>query len=171
MIELILKSLYFFLPAYVANMAPILFKKVKLGDVPVSVKYFGKHKTWRGIMSAAIVGVIVFWIQKMLYINGFQEFAVIDYRHFSVVVGLLLGLGAILGDLVESYYKRKAQIPEGKPWIPFDQLDFVIGALVLVSFVYVPPANVALVLLIASPLLSMLFHFLGYKLGMVKGKI
>jgi hypothetical protein len=32
-------------------------------------------------------------------------------------------------DSVKSFVKRRVGIAPGAPWIPFDQLDFVIGAL------------------------------------------
>ncbi len=165
MLELILSALYFFLPAYFANMAPVFVKKIKFLDKPIHVKLFGKNKTWRGLVFASIAGLIVFWLQKMAYINGFRSLAIIDYADFSVMFGLMLGLGAILGDLVESYYKRKAEIPPGKPWPVFDQLDFVVGGIVGSFFFYVPPAEIVLILLIVSPLLHLIINRIGYLLG------
>ena len=35
------------------------------------------------------------------------------------------------GDSAKSFLKRRVGIPPGESWILFDQLDFVIGALVL----------------------------------------
>ncbi len=168
---LILKSLYFFLPAYLANMAPVLFRWVPFLDKPVSEKWFGSHKTWRGLVMATLMGGAVFGIQKIFFSLGFKSWALIDYNDFSVLMGFLLGLGAILGDLVESYYKRKAGLSPGKPWIPFDQLDFVVGGVVFSFFMYVPPASVVLMLLIFSPLLHLLFHYLGYLLKMNERKV
>ena len=159
---LILKSLYFFLPAYFANMAPVLFRKIPWGGRPVCARYLGRHKTWRGLVAATLVGGIVFWLQKVAYIQGFRSWAVIDYADFSIFLGLLLGAGAIIGDMVKSYYKRKAKIKEGDRWVPFDQIDFVIGGIVFSFFVYVPPAEVVLILLIASPLLHIMTNFIGY---------
>jgi CDP-2,3-bis-(O-geranylgeranyl)-sn-glycerol synthase len=37
------------------------------------------------------------------------------------------------GDSVKNFVWRRLRIPPGAPWIPFDQLDFVLGALVLVA--------------------------------------
>jgi CDP-2,3-bis-(O-geranylgeranyl)-sn-glycerol synthase len=33
---------------------------------------------------------------------------------------------------VKSFFKRRLGIAPGKPWIPADQLDYVVGALALV---------------------------------------
>jgi CDP-2,3-bis-(O-geranylgeranyl)-sn-glycerol synthase len=37
------------------------------------------------------------------------------------------------GDAAKSFVKRRLGIPPGRPWIPWDQVDFVLGALALVS--------------------------------------
>ena len=115
----ILSCLYFFLPAYVANMAPVFAKKLPFLGIPIHAKLFGKNKTWRGIIVAVLSGGLVFWIQKLLYNSGFVTFSIIDYADFSLLLGFLLGAGAILGDLVKSYYKRKAEIPPGESWAGF----------------------------------------------------
>ncbi|KAA0006124.1 MAG: CDP-archaeol synthase, partial [Thermoplasmata archaeon] len=39
--------------------------------------------------------------------------------------------GALLGDIVESFFKRRVGKERGEDWIPFDQVDFLIGALIL----------------------------------------
>jgi CDP-2,3-bis-(O-geranylgeranyl)-sn-glycerol synthase len=46
-------------------------------------------------------------------------------------LGFLLGLGAMAGDAAKSFFKRRLGIAPGHPWIPFDQIDFQIGALLL----------------------------------------
>lgn len=167
---LILQSLYFFLPAYVANMAPVLFKWIPWLDKPVHERLLGGHKTWRGIIVATIMGTIVFALQKYAYAIGFDRIALIDYNGFSWWMGVLLGAGAILGDAIESYYKRKAGIPPGHSWMPWDQLDFVIGGVLLGMILYVPPAEVVFVLLIASPLLHIAANYIGYLIGVNEKK-
>src|SRR3989338_9781808 len=151
---LIAKALYFFLHAYLANMTPILVKKIPFLGKPIWENRLGNHKTWRGLVFGTLAGMLIFWLQKIAYVNGFQKLALIDYIGFSVLFGFLLGFGALLGDAVKSYYKRKAELAPGKPWIPFDQLDFVFGAIILGFLMYVPPVEIVLTLLIVSPLLQ-----------------
>ncbi|HLC70935.1 MAG TPA: CDP-archaeol synthase [Candidatus Nanoarchaeia archaeon] len=170
MASLIFQSLYFFLPAYIANMAPVLFKWIPFLDTPIHEKLFGAHKTWRGIVVAALTGMLIFGLQKYLYIGGFQQWALIDYSDFSVWLGFCLGLGAILGDVVKSYYKRKAGICPGEKWIPFDQLDFVIGGIIGSWIFYVPSAGVVLIIMIVSPLLHILVTKCAYWLKIRKEK-
>jgi CDP-2,3-bis-(O-geranylgeranyl)-sn-glycerol synthase len=47
------------------------------------------------------------------------------------MIPLLFSLccGALLGDVIESFFKRRIGKDRGQDWIPFDQLDFLIGAL------------------------------------------
>lgn len=167
---LILKALYFFLPAYFANMAPVIFKWIPVLNKPVYERWFGRHKTWRGLLIAIVVGGLVFWLQKIAYISGFRSWAVIDYSDFSLLLGFLMGGGAIIGDMVESFFKRKFEIKEGKPWIPWDQLDFVLGGLIFSFLVFVPPAEIFLLILILSPLLHIVVNYIGYLLGIRKVK-
>ncbi len=160
----ILQALYFFLPAYFANMAPVIFQKLPFLASPVSEKYFGKNKTWRGIIVAIIFGTFIFWLQQLLYSSGFISLALIDYNGFSIWLGICMSTGAILGDLIKSYYKRKVDIPAGHPWWGWDQLDFVLGGLLGSMLVYVPSISVVVILLILSPLLHILVNLIAYTL-------
>jgi CDP-2,3-bis-(O-geranylgeranyl)-sn-glycerol synthase len=42
-----------------------------------------------------------------------------------------ISMGALFGDIVESFFKRRIGKERGESWYPFDQLDFVLGALIL----------------------------------------
>jgi CDP-2,3-bis-(O-geranylgeranyl)-sn-glycerol synthase len=167
LMSLILQSLYFFLPAYFANMAPVFLRKK--GRV-ISESLFGKNKTWSGILAGTLVGGLVFWIQKYVYLSGWEKLALIDYSDFSVAFGFLLGLGALLGDVVASYYKRKKKIRPGKMWFPWDQLDFVFGGILLGGVIYFPPIETVVVLLVGSPLLHLGVNYLGYLLKIKENK-
>ncbi len=61
---------------------------------------------------------------------GYQA-GIVDYDGW-MGLGLRFGLGAMAGDSAKSFLKRRRRIPPGAPWVPFDQLDFVLGALALV---------------------------------------
>ena len=49
----------------------------------------------------------------------------------KTVVGLAQGTGAMSGDGAKSFVKRRLGIAPGHRWVPADQLDFVVGALLL----------------------------------------
>jgi len=166
---LLLQSLYFFLPAYFANMSPVLLRWLPLG-FPVQEKLFGPNKTWRGLTVAPLIAGLIFFLQKLLYAHGFTKLALIDYADFSLTLGFAMGFGAILGDLVKSYYKRKERVKPGERWFPWDQLDFVVGGLIGSFLVYVPPVEVAVILLIVSPILHIVTNHLGYWLRIRESK-
>jgi len=81
-------------------------------------------------------------------------------------LGFLIGFGVLFGDLVKSFFKRRLDIKPGERWFPFDQVDGLIGGLIFVSFIYVPPLEVILILIIMIILLSLITNYLGYKLGL-----
>ncbi|HSU72978.1 MAG TPA: CDP-archaeol synthase [Candidatus Binatia bacterium] len=161
----LLALLYFFLPAYVANMMPVIGRNWLPGK-PVSAKLFGSHKTWRGLFLGTLGGVVVAGMQNLL-VPLLPSLSIAPYAQWWLL-GLLLGAGAILGDMLKSFVKRRLGIAPGAPWIPFDQLDFVIGGLALASFVYFPGWTAALVLIVLSFFLHIAVNHLGHALGMRK---
>ena len=162
---LLIKALYFFLPAYGANMAPTLFKWIPLGNKPIYEQKLGSHKTWRGLIVGTLVGGFIFSLQKYFYSLGYlNTISLLDYKGFSILLGFLMGFGALFGDVIKSYYKRRVHIKPGDSWMPWDQLDFVFGGLVVSFLMYVPPIEVILILVIVSPLLHIIVNNIGYLL-------
>ena len=168
---MILEVIYFLLPAYFANMAPVICKNIKFLNTPVDAgiklrgkPIFGKNKTYRGLFFGIIFSIIVAFIQSQLTLPS-----LLNYQ-FWPLIGLLLGAGAVLGDLVESFFKRQANIKPGKPWIPFDQLDFIIGALALSLIIYTPDLKFVLTALIVSFILHILVNHLAFFLKIRKEK-
>ncbi len=167
----LLQALYFFLPAYVANMAPVFAHALRLPfGYPVSVQYFGDHKTVRGIIVGIGAALGVVFVQKVLFVQGYpfvRELSLIEYSTISILLyGLAFGLGALLGDLVKSFFKRRLQREPGSPWVPFDQLDFVLGALIFLYPLYHLEFTYILVLLVATPVLHLGANVLGYLLNL-----
>jgi len=37
--------------------------------------------------------------------------------------------GALIGDIIKSFFKRRIGKKRGQDWIPFDQIDFILGVL------------------------------------------
>lgn len=143
MILWFLNLAYFMLPAYVANMAPVLSRFV-FWNAPLNKKLFGSHKTVVGTLFGLVAAIIVAFIQSELV--GFVHYP--DW----LLLGLLLGSGALLGDIFKSFVKRQLKIKPGKPWIPFDEIDFSVGALIFVSFVYFPGWLESFVIIVISAL-------------------
>lgn len=176
---MILEALYFFLPAYISNLVPPLFGKLRYFNQPIDFgrkwkgkRLFGDHKTIKGFLVACIFGTFAFHFQKILYSQEFfKSVSLINYSQTSLLLGFLLAFGAIFGDLIKSFFKRRMGKKPGKPWIPFDQIDYIIGGLLFSSFIYSPELEIVIAIVILSVLLQLLFHYTGYLLGINKDKI
>jgi|SRR3989344_3292597 len=137
LIELV-KIFWFLLPAGIANIIPALVRKWKFLDFPVDFgiyfrgeRLFGQNKTWRGFVFGILGAIIFVYIQQILY-PQWMFISLINYDYVNVFYfGFLIGFGALFGDLVKSFFKRRMGISPGKPWVPFDQVDYVLGALIL----------------------------------------
>ncbi|MDO8660460.1 MAG: CDP-archaeol synthase [Candidatus Woesearchaeota archaeon] len=168
----LLLLLYFMLPAYVANMMPVLMKKVPLFDIPVDNNallcgkpVFGQNKTWRGLVFGVLAGVVVGFLQSLF---GFS--IIHNFVQFWFPISVLLSAGALFGDLVKSFLKRRMGISPGNSWLVFDQLDYVIGALLFVSPFFWPGIGATVILLIFSGAGHVLVNHIGFWLGMQKTK-
>jgi CDP-2,3-bis-(O-geranylgeranyl)-sn-glycerol synthase len=174
----ILFSLWFFLPAGVANVTPILVSRLpflKYWNAPLDSgkqfrkkRIFGTHKTWRGLVCGVLFGTLVACFQVLLY-RHFQDVrtiaAPLSYSNdTALILGALLSLGALIGDSIESFMKRQIEVSDGKSWFPFDQLDYVIGGLLLATVYTRLPAIDYVLIVIVWFVLHIVFSYLGYKL-------
>ncbi|MDH5685837.1 MAG: CDP-archaeol synthase, partial [Hadesarchaea archaeon] len=87
-----------------------------------------------------------------------------DFSHY-LLLGFLLALGALLGDLLGSFIKRRLGLKRGDAAPGLDQLGFVLVALLLTSLVTLPSWEVILTILIITPPIHIATNFAGYKLG------
>lgn len=169
----VLALMYFFLPAYFANIAPVLCRKVcRPLAVPIDggkrlfgKPIFGDNKTWRGLLAAVIIGTGTFIVQTWLYKNGYaQSLAIFDYTTMPIFLGAVLGFGAILGDLTKSFLKRRIGIKSGSPWYVVDQIDYVIGGILLCAPFFFPGWVEFFTLIVVSIALTIGANHLGYLL-------
>ena len=174
MLASVVEVLYFFLPAYLANMSPVLVRPWFCGlAVPVDggrtlwgKRLLGDHKTWRGIVAGIITGTLTYEVQRFAYGSGIAtELALFDYGGAPVVPGLLMALGAGIGDCIKSYFKRRLDIAPGASWPVFDHLDFFVGAYLFVLPVAAPPFWLTLMTLPVVLLGNLASEAIGYWLG------
>lgn len=141
--------LWMFAPAGIANMAPVVISKaglLKSLDRPLDngkhfrgKRVFGDHKTLRGIAGGALAGMIAAGLQVVIYaLSQWPSAGPIDYgRPEALLFGLTIGFGAIAGDAVKSFFKRRVNIKPGQNWFPFDQIDFICGAIIVSTVFFV----------------------------------
>ncbi len=180
MFQDILFALWFLLPAAIANTVPVFAAKIPLLDkldAPIDGgkkwhgnDVLGPHKTWRGIIAGIIAATFVLWLQQILAANYDWAAYVANGVNYSALPTLILGplfaIGALGGDAVESFFKRRLNIKSGGSWVPFDQLDYIIGSvLVTLFFVILTPMQYVWIFIVWF-VAHILATYIGYKLGL-----
>jgi len=153
------------IPMYFANATPIVFngkRPLDFGKKIGKQRIFGDGKTiigtFAGIGGGMVAGIVFLFFYPQI------ELLVPQYFIFATA----LSVGAISGDLVKSFIKRRLGIASGSHWLLFDQLDFVIGGLLLSLIVRVPEIEVAAFLLLATVLIHLASNFAAFKMKLKK---
>jgi CDP-2,3-bis-(O-geranylgeranyl)-sn-glycerol synthase len=142
----VLEGLWLFLPAYVANMAPVFAAKLlPRWSAPIDggrnakdgLRVLGPGKTWRGLAGGAVAGagvaVLLSFVASGVFADGDFGRSAGSPVWAIALFGGLVGATALVGDAVKSYFKRRRGKARGQPWVPFDQLDFVVFGLLAVA--------------------------------------
>jgi len=168
----ILRAFLIFLPALVANSSPLVFKNIfrsrKLTPIDKGTfladgeRLLGENKSIEGFFAGVGGGTIIGGIYALLF-----------NQSEWVIEGILMGLGTMLGDLFNSFVKRRLKIKPGEPFIPMDQLTFLYGAYLTVypfnNFFWtnlITPVDLAMgtfVVLVLHPLTNLIAYLMGLK--------
>lgn len=137
------------------------------------IRLFGDNKTWRGVVVDVLGCTLGVGIQAALG-DRVGGLAVVDYaRPTSLLLGVAMGVGIAIGELPNSFVKRRVGIAPGataRGWrrVAFylwDQLDLLTGAWpVLAIWIGATPCRVlasAGLVLVAHPLISLVGYLLG----------
>ncbi len=158
----VVQLLYFMAPAYAANMAPPLVRYWSGWNPPISRRWLGSHKTVVGFAIGILAAMAATFIQSRIAWDG-----ALVARGPWLTLGLRFGVGAMAGDTAKSFLKRRAGIAAGRPWIPWDQIDFVLGALALVwgaaALSWVDLATILVLSVIGHVLVNHLAYWLGIR--------
>lgn len=133
-------------------------------------RIFGPHKTWRGLIVGAIFSSLTLWLQQYLYLHFSWCKSISGPINYSLIplliVGPLFGIGALMGDAIESFLKRQRGIGPGSRWFPFDQTDYIIGG-ALTTFIFFN-LNISQYILIFFVwlIIHVLASYVGYLLGL-----
>jgi CDP-2,3-bis-(O-geranylgeranyl)-sn-glycerol synthase len=153
-----LSAIIILLPTYCTNGAPVIFgggRPIDSGRVlPDGQQILGEHKTIRGFASGLIVGAIV----------GVFESFVLSQNMLAIAVSA--SLGALLGDLAGAFIKRRLRIKPGGLLPVLDQLDFVIGALMMVAIVSNVSLGTFLIIVLVTPPIHILTNVGAFALGL-----
>lgn len=185
MLDDIFFALWFLLPPAFANAAPIFAAHIPYlnkwqapldgGRTYRGKEIFGSHKTWRGMASGIVVATLFLWLEQLAAVNFAWAHDIAGNINYTVLPTLLLGplfgIGALGGDAVESFFKRARGIKPGRHWIPFDQVDYIVGGiLVSLPFFVLSP-----VLYVWTFVIWFIIHiaasYIGWLIGLKKHPI
>lgn len=155
-------------PVFAARLFPRLERPLDFGLKWFGRRILGSHKTVRGLVSGVLAAGVVYFLQlKTLELNPDWRSAIaVPVASLPSWFGFWMGFCVLLGDAVKSLFKRWRGIRPGGTWIPFDQIDWVLGALLgALPFAKFSPAGVAMILFFGFGV-SLSAHFLGYLLGL-----
>lgn len=150
-------ALWSFLPAWVANASPLaiskfvpegLRKPIDLGkSMADGNRILGDGKTFAGFVFGVLAGTATGALQG------------------NAALGAMLGLGAMVGDTVGSFVRRRLGAKRGEDVPVLNQLDFVAGALLFGSAMRGwSLAEIAAICIITVPM-HRLTNWVAYKLG------
>jgi CDP-2,3-bis-(O-geranylgeranyl)-sn-glycerol synthase len=164
-------ALWIMLPAYVPNSAAAVLG----GGTPIDFRktfrdgrrIFGDGKTYRGfiggVVSGVLLGLIQIWAASAFGLDLFPQ-----HTFLSVT---LLATGALLGDLVKSFLKRRLGKERGESWPIADQYDLVVGSFLLL-LLFDPrwllenlTFPIAVWIVVMTPLLHRIVNIIGYYIG------
>jgi CDP-2,3-bis-(O-geranylgeranyl)-sn-glycerol synthase len=161
---LIIQAILFIFPAYCANATPVLAgggTKIDFGKNFIDGKrLFGNNKTFRGFLFGWLVGLSV----------GLVECYFLPSHILSlpILFAVLIPFGALLGDLTAAFLKRRLNIAPGGLFPIVDQIDFVIGALIISLPLALIDWKTAATILLITPPIHLFTNFCAYKLKLKK---
>lgn len=147
----------FVLPLFAANIIHMVIVKVDFMselEIPLSTRLFGRGKTWRGfIMLPLLCGIFTFVFRSgILGIENYE---------WSFFIGFILGVAYLLGELPNSYIKRRLGIQSGQTHARHKFLQFIIDkidSLIVLCLVYFLIANISLGMIVTLFCFSFLVH-------------
>jgi CDP-2,3-bis-(O-geranylgeranyl)-sn-glycerol synthase len=170
----LVSALWIMLPAYVPNPVAAALG----GGRPIDggrnfrdgKRILGDGKTWRGFITGVIAGILVGLLE--LAVQGTGALPMLPSH--TVLTVILFSVGALLGDMTKSFFKRRLGIKSGDQWIIADQYDLVAGAFVLTA-IFSPEWIIstitplmALWIIIVTPILHKTANVIGYLAGVKK---
>jgi CDP-2,3-bis-(O-geranylgeranyl)-sn-glycerol synthase len=173
MLEIIITAVWLMLPAYISNPMAVVFG----GGTPVDFgknwkdgrRILGDGKTFRGLIGGTACGVIIGLIQMWIFPS-------LSLNSFTLTAIIALSFGALLGDMIKSFFKRRLGYSRGAKLPLIDQLDFVAGAWAL-TYIFDPrwfsenflsSPWIIITVLILTPLFHRLTNIFGYYIKLKK---
>jgi CDP-2,3-bis-(O-geranylgeranyl)-sn-glycerol synthase len=84
---------------------------------------------------------------------------------WAIPAGAWVGGFAMVGDALKSAVKRKLGVTPGKPFPPWDQLDFILGATAPMAWFGMGDWVLFVTAIVITPLLHLLVNIVAYWTG------
>lgn len=170
----VILAMWLMLPAYVANPMAVVFG----GGTPIDMgmkwtdgqRILGDGKTIRGLIGGTACGIIAGLLQ--IYIASAFSILIVP----TITAVITLSFGALLGDLIKSFFKRRIGFVRGAELPLIDQLDFVAGAWLLTYIFahvwftenFISSPWIIVTVLVLTPILHRLTNIFGYNIKLKK---
>lgn len=173
----------FTLPAYVANPLAVLWGR---GGSPMDSgktwsdgrRVLGDGKTWRGFFGGAMSGFALGVIIAAIVGSGSVPPPPVWEPIHILLASAALAFGALSGDVIAAFVKRRRGLERGAKAPGLDQYDFLIGAFLFVAIVepafftatYLEGDRVwgLLLVILITPLLHRAVNLIGFAMGKKK---
>jgi hypothetical protein len=128
--------------------------------------WFGANKTWRGALVMFTGVLLATGLVWPLIPDSLRD-------ESWVLVGALIGLGTVVGELPNSFMKRRLGIapgarrltPGGLALVVYDQADFVPGIALFLLPVWTMPLDTLLIGFVAVAAVHFVVNVIGYAIG------
>ena len=172
----LVEAIWLVLPAYSANgLAPLVALRKNLHPMDGGRKLRGQPllglgKSWEGFIFGTLMGGLIGFVEMLAY--PYLPFGIspvpLNIVSMSPLLGLLLGFGAMFGDVAGSFIKRRLKLERGKPAPILDQLDFLAGALAFSLLLVSLEWGWVILLAVITPIIHVAANVIGYLLKVKK---
>ena len=176
----IILIMWYLLPAYLANTVAALVG----GGAPIDgghnwsdgKRILGDGKTWKGLIGGTIGGVItgILVLEIGNPISGVENNILDLEGNNYIYISAVLSFGALFGDMLASFVKRRMGFERGSMALGLDQYDFVVVSLVMTWMLYGEWIEELFIehlwremmtIFVLTPLLHRGVNIIGYKMG------
>jgi len=173
-LETIAIAFWAMLPAYVPNNAAVLAgggRPIDGGRTWGDRRVLGDGKTWRGTAMGIVAGLALAAVLTVIEPSVGDALG-FDLPEFTPFAAVGLAGGAMLGDILASFLKRRTGRQRGAMFPGLDQLDFVVVSLPLVALLDFDwfrewfTLEVLFVVVVLTPILHVTTNMIAYKLGL-----
>ncbi|MCX8208141.1 MAG: CDP-2,3-bis-(O-geranylgeranyl)-sn-glycerol synthase [Sulfolobales archaeon] len=153
-------KLVLLVPSYLSNTSPLIVRKFLKRVHPVDFgrnfldgrRVFGDSKSWEGLLAGVLVGMLSGVALLAFYHSSLHDLA---------IAGLVQGVGSMLGDLANSFLKRRLGLKPGSLLPVLDQTSFILVSLLLVKLLKVDlrvGVELGLIELVVAITLALVLH-------------